>query len=96
MVWALRYPPEALVSRAISPTPRVGVPLKYMCSSTCEIPTSSSGSSKYPAFTHVTIAATGAPWSSRMRTVRPLGRTVRVTGTGRGRGGNGGNGVRLH
>jgi hypothetical protein len=37
---------HAFVCRAISPTPRVGVPLKYMCSSTCAMPTTSSVSSK--------------------------------------------------
>src|SRR5690606_37662900 len=55
-----------------------GVPLKYMCSSTWEMPTVESGSSKYPALTQVTIAMTGALWSSRMRTVSPLGNTRRT------------------
>src|SRR6476620_8358805 len=72
MVPSLRQPPTAFVCFAISPTPRVGVPLKYMCSSTCAMPTMSSVSSKYPAETNVTIATTGAERSRRTRTVRPF------------------------
>src|SRR5580765_185271 len=46
------------------------------------MPTTSSVSSKYPAFTCVTIATTGAESSRRTRTVSPLGRTSRSTDAG--------------
>src|SRR3954452_13348888 len=63
----------------MAPTPRRGVPLKNMCSRTCEMPIQWSGSSKNPALTWVTTATTGAERSSWTRSVSPLGRTWRRT-----------------
>src|SRR5688500_10327374 len=58
-----------------------------MCSSTWAMPATSSVSSKYPAFTYVTTAATGADASRLASTVSPFASVVRWTVAGSSTGG---------
>ena len=59
---------------------RVVVPLKSMCSSTCDRPAPSQRPSwMLPAMHQACAETTGALWSSRTMMVRPLSSVVSVT-----------------
>src|SRR5205809_3545817 len=59
---------------------RFVVPLNSMCSSTCDRPAPSHLSSwMLPLMAHAWADTTGALWSSRTMTVRPLSRLVSLT-----------------
>jgi len=50
-----------------------------MCSRRWEMPVKLSGSLKYPVFTQVLMATTGAEWRSSINTIIPLSNKARVT-----------------
>ena len=64
-------PPAPSTSPAISPTPRVAVPLNSMCSWKCARPASSGPSSAEPTPAQTCTSATGARRASRSSTVTP-------------------------
>src|SRR5260221_1066034 len=67
------------------PAARLDVPLKSMCSSTWERPPPSHlPSSMLPALHHCCAEMTGALWSSRIISGKPLGRVMRCTPGGMG------------
>src|ERR1043166_2355747 len=62
---------------------RVFVPLKSMCSSTCDMPAPSHlPSCMLPAMHHACAETTGALWSSRTMIVRPFSSVVMPTPAG--------------
>src|ERR1051325_6047501 len=62
------------------PAPRVVVPLKSMCSRACERPAPSHlPSSMLPVLHQACTETTGALWSSRITSVRPLGSVLNRT-----------------
>ena len=68
-------PPAACTAWSISAPGRVAVPLKSMCSSTCDRPAPSQApSSMLPARHHAWALTTGALWSSRRMSCSPLSR----------------------
>src|SRR5579859_155318 len=73
-------PPWRLTSRDSSPLPRVGVPLKSMCSTQCEMPVIPGTSLRLPTRYHAQNVATGAVWTSRSKTSSPFDSVARTVG----------------
>src|SRR5579862_1209597 len=73
-------PPWRLMNRDSSPLPRVGVPLKSMCSTQCEMPVIPGTSLRLPTRYHAQNVATGAVWTSRSKTRSPFDSVVRTVG----------------
>ncbi len=77
LVKASRLPPMESISRAMCCAVRERVPLKSMCSTKWEMPLVSAGSQREPDLTHTPMATERIYSMRSVRTIRPLGNTVR-------------------
>src|SRR5579863_6795779 len=76
-VKASRLPPMESISRAMCSAERERVPLKSMCSTKWEMPLVSAGSHREPDLIHTPIATERRCSMRSVRTISPLGNTVR-------------------
>ena len=83
-VKASRLPPKPSMAYAISRAEYRSVPLNTMCSTKCVMPLSASVSWRDPFLSQMPIATERTDGMHSLRTVRPFGKTVLRTLSGKG------------